>query len=143
MNLSRVTWIALLVGALLVTACGARNNTQHAQPATDDLIVTLIPAPQGYTGDYLTVALTDPDGAPITDVSVSVEGNMNHAGMAPVLTESVLDEADGTVDGRYQVPFTFTMLGDWIVTVSVNQADGTRSQHDVDLTVTEEAVTIQ
>lgn len=143
MNLSRVTWIALLAGALLMTACGARNNTQNAQPATDDLIVTLIPAPQGYTGDYLTVALTDPDGAPITDVSVSVEGNMNHAGMAPVLTESVLDEADGTVDGRYQVPFAFTMLGDWIVTVSVNQADGTRSQHDVDLTVTEEAVTIQ
>ncbi|MCB0130118.1 MAG: FixH family protein [Caldilineaceae bacterium] len=143
MNLSRVTWTVLLAGTLLLTACGARNDTQNAQQVTDDLIVTLIPAPQGYTGDHLTVVLTDPDGTPITDVSVSVEGNMNHAGMAPVLTESVLDEADGTVDGRYRVPFTFTMLGDWIVTVSVNQADGTRSQHDVDLTVTEEAVTIQ
>lgn len=60
--------------------------------------------------------------------------------MVPVLTEEVGDADDGDADGRYRVPFRFTMLGDWIVTVSAQLADGTEVQRDVNLSVSEEEV---
>lgn len=105
--------------------------------------MTLVPAPEGAAGEHLTVVLTDEENQPITDASVSLEGNMNHAGMAPVFTDEVHDADDGAADGRYRAPFRFTMLGDWIVTVSVQLADGTTAQQDVALTVTSEAVRVK
>jgi hypothetical protein len=104
--------------------------------------VTLLPAPEGPSGEYLTVQLADAEGAPITDAMVSLEGNMNHAGMVPVITEGVADDADGASDGVYQVPFAFTMNGDWIITVIAELADGSTERQDVNLTVTEENVEV-
>ncbi|MEZ4663467.1 MAG: copper chaperone PCu(A)C [Caldilineaceae bacterium] len=93
-------------------------------------------------GEELSVAVTDARGAPITDATVSLEGNMNHAGMAPVMAEGVTDDADGAADGVYHLPFEFSMNGDWIMTVSVKLADGATETHDIDLTVTGDGVEI-
>jgi copper(I)-binding protein len=81
----------------------------------------------------LVVVLTDASGAPITDATVAVEGNMNHAGMIPVLADPTADDADGNADGRYHLPFTFTMLGDWIITVTVTQADGSNFSRNLEI----------
>ena len=67
---------------------------------------------------------------------------MTHAGMVPVLTESVWDGADGAEDGSYHVPFQFTMLGDWIITVKIERREGDPLKEDVDLLVTSEGVTV-
>jgi len=67
-----------------------------------------------------TVTLTDADGRPIEDATVTLRGDMNHAGMAPELAT-----AAHTGGGVYTAEFTWTMAGDWIVTVSATLADGT------------------
>lgn len=131
----------LLILALALTACGVPTPADSAagQP---DLIVTLS-APDGPTGQTLLVSLTDKDGTAIIDAKVGLEGNMNHAGMTPVLADPVTDLADGNMDGVYRLPFTFTMRGDWIVTVSVTLADGTIYTQDIDLTVTANEVQVK
>jgi copper(I)-binding protein len=90
--------------------------------------------------ETLVVILTGVDGSPITDATVALEGNMNHAGMIPVLADPIADAADGTADGRYHLPFTFTMLGDWIITVTVTQADGTTFSRNLDVRAGSEGI---
>jgi len=132
----------LLIPALALSACGAPGSSQPAQ-GHPDITVALAPAPAGPSGQFLTVTLTDRAGAAITDVRVGLEGNMNHAGMIPVLADPVADDADGSPDGVYTVPFAFTMRGDWIVTVAVTQADGATFSQDFDLSVTADQVQVK
>jgi hypothetical protein len=126
-----------LVVLCLLAACGR----QTAEAST--LQITLTPAPEGAAGTYLTVHVADPQGQPVTDATVALEGNMNHAGMAPVITEGVQDQADGAVDGVYRVPFGFTMLGDWIITVSVTRPDGTETEQNINVTVSDGMVEVK
>ena len=109
--------LTLFAGIVLFSAC---VQQQDSAPQTDTgrFNIELLP-PEPDTGS-LIIRLTDSDGQPITDAQVSLEGNMNHAGMAPVLSESVSDGDDGSTDGLYQIPFEFTMFGDWIITVSAD-----------------------
>jgi copper(I)-binding protein len=90
--------------------------------------------------ETLVVILTDAAGTPLTDATVALEGNMNHAGMIPVLANPVADDADGSADGRYHLPFTFTMLGDWIVTVNVTRADGSSFSRNLEVRAGAEGV---
>lgn len=133
---------ALLCGigiALLIGACSPQATTN----ADNDLKITLLPAPEGIEGTAITVLLADSAGAPITDATVSLEGNMSHAGMAPISAAGVQDAADGQTDGSYQVPFQFDMLGDWIISVAVERADGSTVQKDIDVGVTSEGVSVE
>lgn len=132
--------LSFCFATLLLSACIAQPAAESGQGAMQ---VTLLPADAGAAGDPLTVQLADSSGQPITDATVSLEGNMNHAGMAPVLTDGVNDEADGASDGAYQVPFQFTMMGDWIVTVRVERADGSQTTRDIELTVTDDSVQVK
>lgn len=122
---------------ILVAACGSNGNSTE----NDNIQIALIPAAGGIGGEMMGVQLTDTDDNPITDATVALEGNMNHAGMVPVIADAVTDDADGTADGIYQIPFKFTMLGDWILTVTVEQADGTTVTRDIDATVGADEVT--
>ncbi|MCB9139059.1 MAG: FixH family protein [Caldilineaceae bacterium] len=137
MNRCLLKTIGLALLMLLPAACGRVDNSA----AASGLQVTLT-TEQGYPGEALVVAVADEAGRPVTDMTVSVEGNMNHAGMVPVLTPSVLDEADGAKDGRYTVPFQFTMLGDWIITVKLSPRDGETLTQDVDVSVSSDAVKV-
>jgi hypothetical protein len=137
---TQILLIALmLLAGMSLAACGREKQTNNA----NSLQVTVIPAPEGKNGQYLTIQLADASGQPVTDSVVSVEGNMQHAGMAPVMANGVRDEADGIKDGKYQVPFGFTMLGDWVLTVSVEKADGTKVQQDINVTASEQGITVK
>jgi hypothetical protein len=129
--------LIILSLGIILTACGRQGQ------AANDLQITLTPAPEGAAGTYLTVQVADAQGQPVTDATVSLEGNMNHAGMAPVLTAGVQDAADGVADGSYEVPFGFTMLGDWIITVKVVRPDGTESEQNLDVTVSDGVVEVK
>lgn len=78
----------------------------------------------------LVVTLTDAAGQPIADAQVSVRGDMTHAGMVPVLGEG---QPQG--DGRYRVPFEWTMSGDWFVEVTAVLPNGVTARQRFDLTV--------
>lgn len=129
----RYLLLLLIVGGLVACAPPA--------PAADEsgLQITLV---YDLPNETLDVRLADADGAPVTDAVVSVEGNMNHAGMVPVTTEGVRDDADGAADGLYTLPFGFTMWGDWILTVTAEQSDGTTVTRDIDAQVTGDSVSI-
>ena len=130
-------WLLLLMLLMLLAACGGRSEA-----VASDLTIRLTPALEGPAGAYLTVQLSDAAGAPVTDATVQLEGNMNHAGMAPVLTTSVADDADGAVDGSYRVPFAFTMLGDWIISVSVARPGQEPVTQNIKVGVTAEQVEV-
>ena len=70
-------------------------------------------------------------GSPIDDAYLAVKGNMTHAGMVPVLAE--VD--GGGENGVYSIPFEWTMAGDWVVTVDIQLADGTKAQKRFDMAV--------
>jgi hypothetical protein len=118
----------LLVFALTLAGC-----RQSAQTATADLDIDLR-AETLTTGETtLFVTLRDTNGQPVSAQKVEVRGDMTHAGMQPVLAES--SEGDS---GTYEVPFEWTMSGDWIVTVKATMSDGSVAEERFDLSVTGE-----
>lgn len=121
---------------LLLAACGSRSDPT----SNDDLQITLLPPSVGIGRDRVRVQLHNREQAPITDATVTLEGNMNHAGMAPIIAGPVSDGDDGTIDGIYQASLPFSMLGDWIITVVVNLADGSQTAQDINITVMEDGV---
>jgi hypothetical protein len=77
------------------------------------------PEPAAVGDATLIVTLTDTSGAPVNGATVSVEGNMDHAGMEPSSGQT----SEGA-DGAYRVPFRWTMGGGWTVTVTATLPGG-------------------
>ncbi|MCA9958635.1 MAG: FixH family protein [Anaerolineales bacterium] len=125
--MKRIVFILLL---LLVVGC--RQSQQEETGGTADLTIELL-APLQPTMDgssEMSVRVTDAAGAPVNDASLSIKGDMTHAGMMPVLAD-----ASGGEDGLYTFPFAWTMTGDWIVTVRATLPDDTWAEQQFDLTV--------
>jgi hypothetical protein len=114
---SAILLIILFWAALLLGACGGRASQQ---PGNTDVWIDLDADSLAVGQTTLTVRVTDGNGAALEDATVNVRGDMNHAGMVPVLAEAVT----GGQNGVYRVPFEWTMGGDWIVTVEAILADG-------------------
>ena len=125
--------IALLIVLILVAGCfaGCQTATPTPDAATQTASITVAtnPDPPMMGDSTMTITVTQ-DGAPLANAPVSVRGDMNHAGMKPVL-------ADGTTsaDGTVEVPFGWTMGGDWIVTVTVTLPDGSEVSQDFDYSI--------
>jgi hypothetical protein len=117
----------LLTGILLLTlglVAGCRGDGPSGDPGLI-LDVGISPTPPGVGPARLIIALTDTAGNPLSEAVVTVEGNMSHAGMVPVL-----DTARMTGPGQYLVDdFRFTMAGDWILTVEATLPDGRHTVH--------------
>ena len=62
--------------------------------------------------------MTNDDGTPVDGAIVSVHGDMDHEGMTPIDSES-----NTSLNGEYQVPFTWTMGGGWIIDVTAQLPD--------------------
>jgi hypothetical protein len=114
-----VLFASLLVfaGLLGLTGCRGRGTG-------DDLGLSVsldfAPTPPVVGANPVLLTLKTPDGEPVTDASVRLEGTMSHAGMRPVFSDT---EEIG--EGRYRAPaFEFTMGGDWILFLHVTLPDG-------------------
>ena len=99
--------VLLLLLAMLISCA-----PQHA----NGLTVTL--APSRYSVGQRDVLLeVQRDGKPFETQTLSIEGNMTHAGMGTVSGSAVT-----LGGGRYRVKnFDFNMSGDWIMTVSATE----------------------
>jgi nitrogen fixation protein FixH len=113
----------LLILLLLLTALAACR--QSAAPATETPTLVL-----SWPGDHESIAVgpatlgiivLDLAGRPVDDATVTVRGDMTHAGMQPV-TATATPMGNGT----YQAEFDWTMAGDWILTVTATTPDGRR-----------------
>lgn len=122
--------LIVLIAAAILSGC-----RQQAAPVADvsDLNVELQVTPEDPTvGEAeLLVTVTDGEGNPIDDATVSVRGDMSHAGMVPVL-----GDVEGGENGVYSIPFEWTMAGDWTVEVTVELADGTTANQTFPFSVT-------
>ena len=105
------------LSVLLSTLSGCRSSslkTFHALVRCE-----VKPQPPRVGKAVVVVTLAEPGGAPIEGASVSVEGNMSHPGMQPVYIKT-----KEISPGRYEAPMNFTMGGDWFLTVTASQTDG-------------------
>jgi hypothetical protein len=112
---------------VLLMLLGCRQQTPDA--AQTGLMIDLRVEPEDSTVGEATliITVTDASGSPVNDASVSARGDMNHAGMVPVLAD-----VDGGAAGEYTLPFEWTMAGDWFVEITVTLPDGTTAVQTFD-----------
>ena len=106
--------IVLLVCLIVLAGC----RQQQLSSADVQLELTAIDQRVGET--TLLLRASDRDGKAISDPgALSIRGDMDHAGMAPVLAE-----AERAVDGVFSLPFEWTMGGSWIVEARLTLPNG-------------------
>lgn len=66
-----------------------------------------------------TFHLKDKKNMPISDAKVFIEANMNHAGMIPLKAEAFHDQ-----NGFYKTNLKLTMLGDWMLFLTIKKSNG-------------------
>ena len=104
--------IILLI--LLTTAC------RQQQVSSSDIALDLAVTDLLVGESTLLITIRDADGNAVQNPgTLSVRGDMDHAGMIPVFGES-----ETSVDGVFSVPFEWTMAGGWIVEASLKLASG-------------------
>lgn len=111
-------WI-LSIALLLLLVAGCRQQTPEASTTNLNIDLRVEPENPVIGAAVLVITVTDADGSPVENAQVSARGDMNHAGMVPVLAEAESSEA-----GEYSIPFEWTMAGDWFVEVTVELPDG-------------------
>lgn len=100
---------------LLAAAC----HKAHEPAPVFTIVHQITPQPARVGPAVILLKVTEASGKALTGAHITLEGNMSHAGMAPVFAK-----AEESEPGRYQAPFEFSMAGDWIVLVHVTLADG-------------------
>ena len=111
----------ILLAAIALAGC-ARPTASSSNSATNSEIQAawqFTPQPPQVGASQWTIALKDETGKPLSGAKITIEGNMSHPGMQPVLAS--LHEA---APGQYQAPLNFTMSGDWFVLIDATLKDG-------------------
>jgi YtkA-like len=111
---------------LFLTLAVACQKT--AKPPDIALQYEIAPQPVRVGATTIDIKLTDKSGGQVSGARVDLEGNMSHAGMAPVSVEAKEIET-----GKYRGTVQLTMAGDWIVLVHVTLPDGQKLQRQIEL----------
>ena len=126
-NIAKVALVLLLAGL----ACACRQQTIQSSDVQLDLVFSHTRV--GAATARLTVR--DKTGKSIENPgSIRLRGDMTHAGMQPVIVE-----AESSQDGMYELPFEWTMAGDWIVEASLKLASGATVSHSFALSIESES----
>ncbi|MBZ0292969.1 MAG: hypothetical protein K8L99_10445 [Anaerolineae bacterium] len=127
MTYRKFTLLASLALLLLISAC----RQEQAPPASDvDAQISLAMSSNTVGESVLMIAVTDSRLNSLSVNKLTVRGDMNHAGMVPVIAES----EDGA-GGQFEIPFEWTMGGDWTVEVTAELTDGQTVSDTFDVTV--------
>lgn len=120
------------LGAVLIVllAFWAGFGCQPAAENKSDIHLSweIEPDPPRVGMSTITVVLEDSTGRPVEGAQVTLEGNMSHPGMQPVMTRAM-----ETGPGRYAAKMDISMAGDWFVMVSSTLDDSTVAEHQIDL----------
>ena len=107
--------IALFVLFAFVQGC--RRESAATPNLTVSFEVSPLPA---RVGDVtITIRMKDGSNEPLAGARIKLEGNMSHAGMAPVFAE-----AKEIGPGQYRTNMNLSMAGDWQVLVHLTLPDG-------------------
>lgn len=127
-----MVWLVLAALVMVSLAGCQRASQQEAVDQAPEIaaLLTIDPNPAVVGPANLSVQLTDASGAPIEGATVSLKGDMSHAGMQPVLAD-----AAETAAGGYEARWVWTMSGDWFVTVTAALPGGRTLVRRFDMTV--------
>ena len=114
MFVRRSSLVTVCVSLAFLYACGR-------QGALLDFNLTheVSPQPPRVGQTTITIRLTDLSAKPITGAHITVEGNMSHAGMAPVSAQAAEFEPGG-----YRAIIDLSMAGDWVMIAHATLPDG-------------------
>lgn len=121
---TRVAWIrsnfkAVAFAAIALLLIAACHKSGESVPPVITIGHEITPQPARVGSNTITLRLSDPSGKAITGAVITLEGNMSHAGMAPVFAK-----ANETEPGNYQAALELSMGGDWIVLLHLKLANG-------------------
>jgi YtkA-like len=125
---SPLTAFALAL-TFVVSACN--HPTQLSEAVTSEAVTIeheITPEPVRVGPATVHLSLADASRHPVTGASITLEGNMSHAGMGPVVATAIEIEP-----GRYQATLDLTMSGDWIIVTHVTLASGQKLERQLDL----------
>ena len=122
----------LIIGTFFLPAC-ARESQQQETSLDITILLSVDPSPVTIGEATLYFELKDAQDQPIEGASLRAKGDMSHAGMMPVLGDSV-----EIGDGNYSIPFEWTMVGDWILTITGELPDGQGFSRTFELTISSE-----
>jgi hypothetical protein len=128
------TLALLALTMIMMVGSSCVRESRSASSTTAQIGLTAVPFPALVGESRLVIRVTDLAGQPISDAALSIKGDMTHAGMVPILAEI----SGGDEDGYYDVPFEWTMAGDWVVTVEAELSNGARVTERFDLSVLSE-----
>jgi hypothetical protein len=113
-------WTAALIIVLAFAGCG-RAEQAASYETKDDYQVSFAtePSPPKVGDGTVIVTLLDANGQPVDGARVSLEANMNHAGMVPVYADISSGDA-----GVYRTPLKWTMGGEWYVDANITLRGG-------------------
>ncbi len=102
--------MSFLAVLALVSSCAAGCSKSQAGQNKIGFTCESEPMPPRVGVNTFTVALVGASGELLAGAHVSLEGDMSHAGMAPVF-----GEARELAPGRYQGKLDLNMRGDWVI----------------------------
>lgn len=107
---------------LLFSSClGSQIEPEKSQVITVDWQISPSPVVKGPV--ELQLQLANSEGKALSaHTKVSVEANMTHPGMVPVLAEALPKNQE---EGTFVANFNLTMGGDWILFLTIELPDGT------------------
>jgi hypothetical protein len=122
--LGRSSLVALCISLALLHGC------RHQAASFEDIRIAyeVSPQPPRVGPTTIILSLAEPSGRPITGARITLEGNMTHAGMAPVFAGAMEVEP-----GRYRATLQLSMAGDWVVVAHVNLATGRKLDHQFEI----------
>lgn len=124
-------WLVLLSVLFIVTACKPQNQSSAKLP--DGVKVQIEVGETPTTGNLPISVYVLKDNQAVAGATVTVTGNMTHAGMTPVVATAKETEA-----GLYVAdPFVIEMAGDTVVTADISLSDGSKFSVNKAFTVTQ------
>lgn len=122
MRIRRSSLVVLCVSLALVYGC------RKTDPLADLDLTFEFSSPSLQVGQRTLTLTLKRAGKPVTGARIRLEGNMSHAGMAPVFAD-----ASEIEPGRYQSTMEFSMAGDWYVVAHVTLPDRSKLDRQFDL----------
>ncbi len=120
----------LLVFVILLASC------RQQQLSSADVTLDMSASDKRVGETTLLVRVSDRDGKAVSNPgTLSIRGDMDHAGMAPVLAR-----AESAVDGVFSVPFEWTMGGSWTVEASLTLPNGDVARETTNFEILSEAL---
>ena len=118
----------LFPGVLFLILGASLTGCQDSGEAEQDVEISWQIEPEiprvGTT--TINITLRDSSETLVEGASISLEGNMSHPGMQPVLST-----ADEVEPGRYAAPFEFTMAGDWFIIIRATLPDSSLVEQQI------------